>query len=156
MSSGKKTMKRSMSETRDLLARVVSVKPDIKVEDTRMDGDVIFSVKLADLGMMHSDFSSQIMRTRFFINFVGELLVRENIEIFVETLQGLDEKMYEDMVCCQQHTDFGMVIDHDEGLLRFTMHLSLADSIYRERFDSEDGGLFGLGHVDDLDDLEDE
>jgi len=139
-------MKGTATETRKLLSRVITSRAaEISIENTRTDGDIDFVVQLADVGLVPADLSDQIMRTKFFVNFLGELLVRDDIQRFIGILDGLDSKMYEDMVCSQQHADFGMIIDREKGLLRFTMHLSLADEIARERFNGDDGeGLFGL------------
>lgn len=121
-----------MKSTREIIAAIASSKQRITIDAVQVDGDVVFHVSLKDCGLEKDICSNPAIRKRFFINFVGELLLRENIQKFAEILYGLDPALYKKMVCTFKHTDFGMVIDHKMSMMTFQMNLSLVQEIITE------------------------
>lgn len=96
-------------------------------------------MSLKDCSLDKSDCSSPIMRTRFLVDFIGELLVRDNIGRFASILTGLDPALYQKMICTSRHTDFGMMIDHKFTTMTFQMHMSLVQEILTEEFGKVSG-----------------
>ena len=116
-----------------VLTKVTQSEPKVTVEEVRSDGDVIFSVPLSDLGLKpETVLGNLVVDTGFFQNFVGEYIVRKNIDQFDALLAGIDAGAYENMVCANEHTDFGMVASKDT--VRFSMHISLVQKILTEDF----------------------
>jgi len=120
---------------RDILSKVVKSAAKIRVEDVSPNGDVVFSANLDDLGITQNDLKHPILRTRFFVNFVGELFVRNNVETFAGILTGFDPKLYDKIICNCKHTDFGMSVNNAERLARWQMHISLVQQILTEDYD---------------------
>ena len=118
----------------DLIVRIVKANPEITVEGMNNEGDVLFSVMAKNIGTHQSEISSSpITRTCFFVNLLGELLVRKNINIFASILIDLDPKAYDSVVNCFNHRNFGMVMtDITNGTYRFQFHVSLVQSILTE------------------------
>ena len=131
-----------ISEVRDMLGRIVASRPRISIEGIDEDGDVIFAVSLKGMGLTKEDLVKKTMRARFFINTVGELLVRDHIDEFVPILTGLEPTLFDKIICASQHTDFGMIFDRDNGIVKLQMHISLVQQIITEDFDRlADGSL---------------
>lgn len=120
---------------REALVRVVQSSPKIEIESVHPNGDVMFKVNLKDLGLFKPDFEHPFMRTRFFVNFVGEFLVRSNVSIFADILTGLDPSLYNKIVSGCKHTDFGMFVDKGKKTAKWQMHISLVQQILTEDFD---------------------
>ena len=123
-----------MKSTREIIIAIESSKPKITIDAVQADGDVAFHVLLKDCSLEKEDCSNPVMRTRFLIDFVGEMLVRENINRFASILTGLDPALYQKMICTCRHTDFGMVVDHKLTTMIFQMHMSLVQEILTEQF----------------------
>jgi hypothetical protein len=123
------------SSMREILAKVVKSGAKIKVEDVSPNGDVVFSANLDDLGITRGDLKHPILKTRFFVNFVGELFVRTNADTFISILTGFDQKLYDKIICNCKHTDFGMSVNNAERLAKWQMHISLVQQILIEDFD---------------------
>ena len=116
-----------------VFSKVVQSAPSVTVEELREDGDVVFSVPMSELGLRQESMSGNVVTdTDFFKNFVGEYVVRKNIDQFDALLAGIDAGAYENMVCANEHTDFGMVASKDT--VRFSMHISLVQKILTEDF----------------------
>jgi hypothetical protein len=120
---------------RDIFVRVLKSKPKLSLEQVQHNGDILFSVQIKDLGIDPAELAHPIFRTRFFVNFVGELLVRCNVEVFAHILTNLDSGMYDKIICGCKHTDFGMYIDTKHCVARWQMHISLIQQILTEDFD---------------------
>lgn len=129
-----------MKTTRELLQAVVSSTPRITIDAVQADGNVAFHVLLRDCSLTEEDCSAPVMGTAFFVNFMGEFLVRENIYKFAVILTGLDQGLCRKLVENAQHSDFGMVIDKKWTTMTFQMHLSLVRNIVTEMFGDKDEG----------------
>jgi len=123
-----------VKNTNKIFQSIVSSKPKITIDGVQANGDVAFHVIMKDCSLEKADFVNPITKTRFFTNFVGELLVRENIQKFSVILTGLDHSLYQKLICTSRHTDFGMIIDHKWSIITFQMHLSLVQDILTEDF----------------------
>lgn len=123
-----------MKSTKELFLAIVSASPKITIDAVQANGDVAFHVLMKDCSLTREDCSNPITKTGFFVNFVGELLVRSNIQKFSVILTGLDSSLYQKLICASRHADFGMVIDHKWSTMTFQMHLSLVQEILTEDF----------------------
>ena len=123
-----------MKNTREILQTIVATAPKIVIDAVQTNGDVAFHVSMKECGLTKEDCSNPITKTRFFVNFVGEMLIRENIQKFAVILTGLDPSLYQKLICTSKHTDFGMVINHKWSAMTFQMHLSLVQEILTEDF----------------------
>jgi hypothetical protein len=116
-----------------VFTKIVQSEPKVTIEEVREDGDVVFGVSMSGLGLKHDSISGNgVTDTDFFNNFVGEYIVRKNIDQFASILLGIDPRSYEHMVCANEHTDFGMVVSKD--FIKFSMHISLVQRILTEDF----------------------
>lgn len=124
-----------MRTTREILRAILaSPPPKITIDAVQADGDVAFHLLLKDCALLKEDFANPITKTHFFSNFVGELLVRENIQKFAVILTGLDQSLYQKLICTSSHSAFGMGIDHKWTTMTFQLHLSLVQEILTEDF----------------------
>jgi len=122
-------------DMREILADVVASRPAMQIENVNTNGDVSFLTGLTDIGLRRSDIDNPFVMSRFFVNFIGELIVRSHIDKFSEILTGLDAKLYDKIILSSRHTDFGMGVDNDKNIVRFMMHISLVQQILSEDFD---------------------
>lgn len=125
------------TKLRELISKVVSYSPYIKdIEDLNEEGDVVFKASMKDLGLTYDlfcNYKSEIFSV-FTANFIGELLVRENIDLFAKILTKIEVEDYPDMVHKYGHKKFGMEICNDIVLFKF--HISLIQYILIEEFRS--------------------
>lgn len=89
-----------------------------------VSGDVVFSVKFADLGLDNSlvALSHPFYRTNSFGNFLGKILLLNNMDMFADRL--MSKKNYNDLVKSYVHRNFGLKIHKNEEFL-FHFHISL-------------------------------
>jgi len=116
-----------------LLARI-SNSEAIVVVDGGVDknGDVHFSIPMRQAGLSRPVWSrTPIVRTPFFVNLLGEILVRKNIGMFSKLLTDIPPDSYDKLVNCFKHRHFGMDIDEND-ILRFQFHISLVQKILTE------------------------
>jgi hypothetical protein len=119
---------------RELLHSFINASAEVKVtEDCNDDGDITFEVSLRSLGLTYDTFIKY--RTElcsdFIANFMGELLVRENLDKFTKILINLKD-LYISKVTAYKHKKFGMKIFKDKFV--FTFHISFIQSILTEDF----------------------
>lgn len=127
------------SEYRDLFLAVIQNKPvidDIVVlrdSEGHFGGNISFSFALRDIGLSESNIylNKQELSSKFFLSFLGELLVRENINEFMEKLSGVDIEEYLG-TSNRRHEKFGM--RKIEGKLTLTFHISLLKDLIAEEF----------------------
>jgi hypothetical protein len=108
-------------------------KEHISIFDLTDDGIATFSVPLEDLGLK-AEQVNQIcnFRSRTFINFFGELLVRPRFAEFYEVLITLNN--YAKEMCSKyRHQDFGVKLKRNPSVFEFTFHISLLQSLEEER-----------------------
>ena len=104
-----------------IITAILKGKPQIQIREVKESGDVIFSVDLQPLGVKESDLKrSAFLRTTANANFIGEFLLYQNFDKFLELL--VTEPNYDAMVKKFQHQHFGMA--RQGAMLVFTFHLS--------------------------------
>jgi len=135
ISKSRKNEDRMSLEYRELFSLFITTSPKInilsKVSD---DGDIKFSVDRKDMGISFDDlvkYRDQVF-SDFNANFIGELLVRENIDQFAKILVSLDKEAYPSIVNRYQHKKFGMEVVREKFTFKF--HISLLQSILTEDF----------------------
>jgi hypothetical protein len=115
----------------------MSAKPEIKIiDECTEEGDIRFEVSLKSLGLPTDalrKYRSELS-TDFAANFIGEILVRENIDKFVKLLINLKEN-YGAVVNKYDHRKFGMVVGESKCV--FALHSSLIQSILMEDIKNE-------------------
>jgi len=121
-----------------IIAAIASSSPKVFIDSVKMNGDLLFHVMTKDCLLTKEDCSHRIIKTKFFVNFIGEFLVRSHIREFSRILTGLDSSLYEKMVCEYRHADFGMIVDNECSVLSFMMHISLVQEIVIEEFSRDD------------------
>jgi len=110
----------------DLIAQIMAASSTPQITDIKTastDGDVIFSVCFQDLGIAENEVSlvRRAFKDRFYVDFVGELLLRRHYQPFLEWLGGND--FYEIASKMARHRHFGVAIQN--GRLYFRFHCSL-------------------------------
>ena len=123
-----------MSRLRELLGCVFSENPKIMILDgCNSEGDVRFEISMESLGLNYNKvlrLKSEISND-FFINLVGEYLVRENMSEFMKIIGNLKDD-YHSVVNKYNHKKFGMKIIKDKFI--FIFHISLVQNILTEDF----------------------
>jgi len=125
-----------LSNYRDLFLKFIKSDAKVKIEKIK-DGDVTFSIAIKDMGLNYQDI--QKYRSEIFshlaVNFIGEVLVRENINEFANILTKIDKNRYADVVNGFEHKKFGLKINRNR--FNFCFHISLVQSILNEGFRRE-------------------
>jgi len=124
------------SNYRELLLKFIVSSPVIKIE--KIDGgDVSFSIGIKEIGLSCRDVEKY--RTEIYsylaVNFMGELMVRENINVFAKILTKIDKNVYSDVVNSYEHRKFGLKMFRSR--LHFYFHISLVQTILNEDFRRE-------------------
>ena len=126
----------AVSNYRELFLKFIQATPQIKIEQISK-GDITFSVSIKEMGLNYQDL--QKLRTEIYsylsVNFIGELLVRENIDHFAHILTKINKEKYADVVNGFEHKKFGLKIS--KSRFQFCFHISLVQSILNENFRRE-------------------
>lgn len=141
-----------MKSIHEIGAAITSA-PTMEIDTIQADGTVQFHLNLKDCGLTREDYKHPMFCKRFFLNYIGELLVRQNISKFAEILTGFDPIIYQKLVNICEHGDFGMFMDTKKSIIIFEMHLSLAQEILTEEFSKIDDQFDSQtqGSIDDFD-----
>ncbi len=126
---------KSFSRFRKILSIIISFNPRIfSIKMNEESGDINFSVLANELGISiedHGRYSKEIY-SNFFVNFLGELLVRENVSDFVKLINQMDYTVYFYNMEKYIHKNFGM--KYGNGNLVFSFHISFLQKILTEDF----------------------
>ena len=117
---------------RGLLQAVLENQPGIKIESLQKSGYIKFKVKCKDVNLdptSRKKYENEIY-TYFFANFLGELLVRENLEQFAHILSNCDMETFKSGIIGTSHENFG--VDIYRGSLIFTFHINLVQELMFE------------------------
>jgi len=115
-----------------LLARVIRADAAVTYDELTGEGDIRFSIPMRAIRLSRAAMERYpLCRTSFFIDLIGEVLVRKNIAQFVDVLKKLDATVYDSRVNAHKHRHFGLIID-EKGVLRFQFHISLVQRILTE------------------------
>jgi len=122
------------SRYRELLSIIVQNPPnDLTIGDWDDKGDIRFSVAMTELGLKYSDYQKydDEFFSYFVIDFLGELIVRENLSLFVDKLQEYDINDYMMVVDANGgHKRFG--VKTFKGKLIFEFHVSFLKNLLTE------------------------
>jgi len=88
----------------------------------QVGGDLVFSVSLRDLGFANPELKrlGEMLGIRFYADVIGELIVRRNIETFLNHVS--EENMYEVDAQLAVHQHYGVGIT--KGRVYFIFHVS--------------------------------
>lgn len=126
---------KAVARYRELLSSIIRSSPVIQsIADCDEQGDISFSVNLKDLGLTNDDFYKyhKEIFSNFVVDFIGELLIRENLPLFVVNLTSIKHDSYLSAVSRCNHKRFGMKIE--KGNMVFRFHISLLQEILTEDF----------------------
>jgi len=119
---------------KEILSKIINSDPEVAILNSiNEDGDVQFEVSLRSVNVsaeIINKYRSEIS-TDFAANFIGEFIVRENVNKFVGILTGLRGN-YASIVNKFEHRRFGMKIFCNKFV--FTFHVSLLQNILFEDF----------------------
>jgi hypothetical protein len=122
------------SRFKELFMSIAKSDPEIKIIDgCDSEGDIHFEVLVSTMGLDYNNllkYKPEIS-SDFFVNFIGEYLVRENIERFIRVAEELKDEYY-GVVNKYEHKKFGMKIIRDKFMFIFLV--SLIQNILTEDF----------------------
>lgn len=129
---------RSM-RVRKIFSKIISSdKPALlTVNECKQDGELVFSIDIKDMGLTIDDikeFKGEIF-TNFFADFIGEFLVRENINEFMAKIASISPSQINHLFNEALHTRFGMKVFANK--FEFSFHVSLLQKILAEDFKKE-------------------
>jgi len=120
----------SISKYRKLLQKVIDNPPkNIFIEDVSEEGNLRFSVNLNEIGLTnieYKEFDNEVF-SYFIVDFLGELMIRDNLHLFVKKLEDIDLSTIDEK---RNHVRFGIVTKN--GKLIFKFHITLLKSIITE------------------------
>jgi hypothetical protein len=108
-----------------------------KDENKTLNGWVSFSISLKDLGFTIKDVKFKYNKeffSHFIIDFIGEILIRTNANIFIDEIFTVDENEYLSMVSKERHKRFGATLDETSQTVIFSFHVSLLQNMLTEDF----------------------
>ena len=122
---------------RECLSLLFSKKPPqiINLHKGKDKGDLVFSISLKECGISDFDVYNKfkpVILNSYIGNFLGEFLVRENLDMFANMLMNLETSEYMSVVNSWKHKKFG--VEFSGGLLSFYFHASLIQQILTEDF----------------------
>jgi len=105
----------------------------ISIYDLSDDGIATFSVPLDNFGLTAEQVNNIYnFRSRTFVNYFGELLIRPRFGVFFELLITFNNYAVE-MCSGVEHQDFGIKLKRNPDILEFTFHISLLLALENER-----------------------
>jgi len=122
-------------KVREVVSNIIASSPTIKIiEKINEKGDVKFEVPMQEMAISFEtmiSYQSEIF-SDYMANFLGEMLVRENIDEFAKIITGIDSDHYNELVNKYDHRVFGMQIVKNKVV--FSFHISLIQRILTEDF----------------------
>jgi hypothetical protein len=120
---------------REMVSNIVVLSPAIKITE-KIDerGNIKIEVSMQEMGISFEtimNYQSELF-SDYMSNFLGEMLVRENIDAFAKIIMGINPEDYNDMVNRYDHRVFGMQIIKNK--IVFSFHISLIQKILTEDF----------------------
>jgi hypothetical protein len=122
------------SRYREIIEKFISNPPKtLSIGGLDEKGDMTFSICMKDIGLAYKDYRNYENEffSRFIIDFIGELIVRENLNEFVNNMNGYGVEEYTSVVeAYGSHKQFG--ITAQKGQLIFKFHVSFIKHILTE------------------------
>ncbi len=105
-------------------------------EDGNHNGMIKFIVNVQSLGISSNDIYSHTKQlfSNFIVDFIGQLIIRNNITMFINEFVKIEDEDYMEMIFKRNHTHFGVQFDSLNDKLIFTFHASLIHDILTEEF----------------------
>lgn len=101
------------------------------------NGWIQFSINAQNFGFTNDEiryaYNKEIF-SNFVIDFLGEFLVRTNLNIFLAEVLNIEEEEYIYLAAREKHKRFGAKIDDTYSKLSMTFHVSLLQHILTEDF----------------------
>jgi len=117
---------------RDMFIAICASVPTVKITiPCDEDGNITFEASMGSAETSYEFFDKYrgLMHSNFIANFIGELIVRENIDLFAKIMMNLKED-YIRTVNRFQHRTFGMMVSKNKFIFKF--HVSLIEFIMSE------------------------
>jgi hypothetical protein len=118
---------------REIMFYIASSDPEVCIIDgCSKEGDVKFEVSMESLGLtreLYGRYKKDIC-SEFMADFLGELLIRENLNEFAIVLTNIHPEVYPKVVDNADHYNFGMDVVRDKFI--FVFHMSLLKRILLE------------------------
>lgn len=129
----------SRTKFREIVRYVLGYTPivkDIKLVSVNnsYDGIMSFEVPLESLGMsteVLKKYHSEIFTNRF-VNIIAEVILRENLTLFVDEMIKMDVSEYRDALSTRKHENFGMKVKN--SCLVFDFHVSFLQDVVMSDF----------------------
>lgn len=133
---------------RDILGKIskgsLNICDDIrwKRENDKLNGWIYFSVYMKDVGLTLSDFRQKGSKdsygrelfSNYMMDFIGELLLRANMDKFLSFVFSIDENEYLYLVELEKHKRFGAELDTKNHKITLCFHVSILQTILTEDF----------------------
>ena len=120
----------------NLLARIMKAEGAISIKEVCPNGDILFCVPLREAGVRRGALIQySLTYSTFFVDLIGEVLVRKNIHRFAELLKKKSPFDYHQTVNKFQHRHFGLFVD-EQDVAHIRFHSSLIQQIMVEDLDS--------------------
>ncbi len=124
----------NVSRYREIISKIINYKPNItSISNWNDEGDIEFRINMIDLGLTYNEYNKykNEIFSYFVTDFIGELIIRENINLFVEKMKCCDINDYMTAVeTYGDHQRFG--ISTNKGTLVFKFNISLLKNILTE------------------------
>ena len=121
-------------QLRELLRYVTGESPEVTIETDESNGDVRLIVSRKELGIpfdMLLKYRKEVF-SEFFVNFIAEFLIRENINKLAQIMTNMNGRRYSATVNKYDHKRCGMEVKKDKFIFMF--HMSLIQRILMEGF----------------------
>ncbi len=104
-----------------IIPKILRAKPPVTIREVRESGEIVFSIDLSPLGIKEADLKGSVfLRTVATSNFIGEFLLYQNFDRFLDLLMAAND--YDQMVKKFQHLHFG--VSRQGLVLILTFHVS--------------------------------
>ena len=126
---------KASTRNRTVLAKFLSASPKIQyISEPDENGDMVFVINTKDIGMNNEYFEKYCKEifSNFVVDFMGELLIRDNLAMFVPYITSMKCKDYLKAVGYCRHIRFGMKREKEKMVFRF--HISFLQEILTEDF----------------------
>lgn len=124
------------TEIRTLISQIICFSPSVEIIGIDRDGDIRFRVLREQSGITNDLYvkNKQEIFSVFVVNSLGELLVRENLDMFSDFLINLSPDIFSELVNKWSHKNFGIDVQKDYIIFKF--HASLLQSILLENLEN--------------------
>ena len=123
----------SNNRYRNVLLKILQSPPkNVIIGEWDENGDITFAIPMVEMGLNYNDYHEyeDEIFSYFILDFLGELIIRENLLSFVEKLKLFDINDYMMAIGEEGHKRFGAKTQN--GKLIFKFHVSLLSEILTE------------------------